>query len=91
MYIAWTLIAGVNDSDDHAQRLGQLLRGQAMHINLIPLNPIDEYAPRAPDDQRTQRFQELLKASSGLPVTLRQKRGIGLVSGVQGKGTGTMR
>ena len=39
VFIAWTLIEGANDSDDHARRLAELLKGMEVHVNLIPLNP----------------------------------------------------
>jgi 23S rRNA (adenine2503-C2)-methyltransferase len=81
VYIAWTLIDGVNDSDDHALRLGALLKGRAMHINLIPLNPIGEYARATSAENRIERFHALLKDASGLPVTVRQKRGIDVNAG----------
>jgi 23S rRNA (adenine2503-C2)-methyltransferase len=81
IYFSWTLIDGVNDSDDHASRLGRLLEGIDAHINLIPLNPIEAYEHIAPGDERTARFHAILRESSGLPVTLRQKRGIDVQAG----------
>jgi 23S rRNA (adenine2503-C2)-methyltransferase len=81
IYFAWTLIHGVNDSDDHAIRLGRLLVGIHAHVNLIPLNPIDDYEHTAPEDERTARFHAILREESGLPVTLRQKRGIDVHAG----------
>ena len=46
--MAWTLIAGTNDSPDHAQRLAALLAGRPVQVNLIPLNPVDGYAGAVP-------------------------------------------
>ena len=38
----YALIRDINDSDRHAYQLVDLLREQSGHVNLIPLNPIDE-------------------------------------------------
>merc|ERR1719350_2200541 len=37
--IEYVLLAGVNDSQDNAHELGQLLRGRQCMVNLIPWNP----------------------------------------------------
>jgi 23S rRNA (adenine2503-C2)-methyltransferase len=42
--IEWCLLAGVNDTDEQADRLGTLLRAHGLlrraHVNVIPYNPI---------------------------------------------------
>ena len=38
--IEYCLLAGVNDSDEHAGALARLLDGFRAHVNLIPYNPI---------------------------------------------------
>jgi 23S rRNA (adenine2503-C2)-methyltransferase len=81
VYIAWTLIDGVNDSDDHAMRLARLVQGMEVHVNLIPLNPIDAYDKTAPGAERTRQFHAILREQSRVPVTLRQKRGIDVGAG----------
>ena len=43
VFIAWTLIGGVNDHPGQAQRLAALLEGMSVHANLIPLNPTDDF------------------------------------------------
>jgi 23S rRNA (adenine2503-C2)-methyltransferase len=40
--IEYCLLAGVNDSDEHAAALGALLSGFRAHVNLIPYNAIGE-------------------------------------------------
>jgi len=80
VFFAWTLIAGVNDSNDHAQRLAALLKGMNAQINLIPLNLTAGFEGRAPADQRVRRFQQIIQAA-GLPVTVRQRRGIDVAAG----------
>lgn len=81
VWIAWTLIAGVNDSDDHAARLAALLKGRDVHVNLIPLNPTEDYDGRPPSEERVAAFQKRLREDSGLPATVRQRRGIDVGAG----------
>lgn len=78
--VAWTLIGGVNDSDDHAQRLARLLGGMQVQVNLIPLNKTEGFDGEPPDDDRVETFQRILQ-ESGLPVTVRQKRGLDVAAG----------
>ena len=80
VFFAWTLIGGVNDDPATAAELGQLLRGMDAHVNLIPLNPTDGYAGQEPAWERVIAFQKVLQ-SNGLPVTVRQKRGIDVDAG----------
>ena len=64
--IEYTLLAGVNDSDDHAEMLADLLEGRRVHVNLIPYNPIGPgvsgtiYA--RPSPQRLGNFLDILRA-----------------------------
>lgn len=79
--IAWTLIEGANDSDDHATRLAQLLKGRQVHVNLIPLNPTEGFDGRPPGDERVLAFQRIVKDIAEIPVTVRQRRGIDVGAG----------
>jgi len=80
VFIAWTLIGGVNDDLLQARRLADLLKGMAVHVNLIPLNPTDGYGGKAPDEKKVDAFQKVL-IDAGLPVTVRQRRGIDVSAG----------
>lgn len=80
VFFAWTLIRDINDSDAHAQRLADLLRGMNAHVNLIPLNPTQEFSGEAPSDERVRAFQEIIQRN-GLPSTVRQRRGIDVAAG----------
>ncbi|HWB07445.1 MAG TPA: 23S rRNA (adenine(2503)-C(2))-methyltransferase RlmN [Verrucomicrobiales bacterium] len=80
VFIAWTLIAGQNDSPEHARRLADLLRGMHVQVNLIPLNPTDGYNARPPDEATIDAFHAVL-LDAGLPVTIRQRRGIDVGAG----------
>jgi 23S rRNA (adenine2503-C2)-methyltransferase len=70
----------VNDSLNHARNLVRLLRGIDAHVNLIPLNPTDEFSGAASVPAAVDQFQSSLRAA-GLPATVRQKRGIDVVAG----------
>ncbi|MDO5538796.1 MAG: 23S rRNA (adenine(2503)-C(2))-methyltransferase RlmN [Eubacteriales bacterium] len=38
----YSLVGGVNDSEQDAERLAALLKGMNCHVNLIPVNPVKE-------------------------------------------------
>ncbi len=80
VFFAWTLIGGVNDTRDHAFRLAELLKGIDAHVNLIPLNATEGYEGEAPDETNVREFQGIIQAS-GLPSTVRQRRGIDVAAG----------
>jgi 23S rRNA (adenine2503-C2)-methyltransferase len=71
----YALIQDVNDSDLHARQLVDLLQGQAGHVNLIPLNPIDEKTYMRPTTPRVNRFNKILQDAS-IPVTVRRDLGL---------------
>jgi len=68
----YAVIDGVNDSDEQADRLAALLKGQPGHVNLIPLNNIEE-SPLKPS-RRVRQFQQRLE-SHGITATVRRKLG----------------
>lgn len=80
VFIAWTLIGGVNDSTDHARRLVELLGGMNVHVNLIPLNPTEDFGGDAPAWEQVVAFQRVLREAD-LPSTVRQRRGIDVGAG----------
>lgn len=76
----YILAKGVNDGDSHAADLIMLLRGMGsdcqplIHVNLIPLNPV-EGAPYQPSDpERVSAFERALK-KSGIGATVRRRMG----------------
>ena len=68
----YAMIDGVNDSDEQADMLVKLLRGQPGHVNLIPLNHVEE-SPLKPS-RRVRQFQQRLE-SQGVTATVRRKLG----------------
>ena len=68
----YAMIDGVNDSDQQADRLASLLKGTPGHVNLIPLNDVEE-SPLKPS-RRVAAFQKRLEIQ-GVTVTVRRKLG----------------
>ncbi len=80
MTFEWALIAGENDTEEQAHRLGELLRGMLGHVNLIPLNPTAGYGGKPSSPERVARFQEIL-SEYGVTSTVRVRRGIDIQAG----------
>jgi 23S rRNA (adenine2503-C2)-methyltransferase len=70
----YVLLAGVNDSDEDADRLPRLLRGIPTKVNLIPWNPFAGPAFARPSAERIRTFQVRLR-QGGLAVYIRTPRG----------------
>lgn len=70
----YSLICGVNDSGECAKQLGQLLRHMLCHVNLIPVNEIDESVHRKSNVKRVNNFAHVLE-SFGIETTVRKKLG----------------
>ncbi|MFH0985824.1 MAG: 23S rRNA (adenine(2503)-C(2))-methyltransferase RlmN [Candidatus Omnitrophota bacterium] len=70
----YTLIAGVNDSEEEIEGISILAKPLRAKINVIPYNPIAEFPHKAPSPEDTEYFCEALKRR-GLHVTLRQTVG----------------
>ncbi len=74
IYFEYTLITGVNDSDDDAQRLSKLLKGLNAHVNIIPLNVVKERNLKGTSRLFAYQFADLLK-SHGVSATVRRTMG----------------
>ena len=70
----YTLIAGINDTKEHAHELGALLKGEQCSVNLIPYNPVEGLLLERPEGQVIETFRAVL-ASYGLVVTWRYTKG----------------
>ena len=81
----YALMAGVNDDLEQARRLGRLLAplrvprsgGHAAHVNLIPYNPTPGTGFSPPSKAAVRRFRDTV-AASGVPVSVRANRGVGI-------------
>jgi len=74
------LIDRVNDSIDDAQDVASILRGLLCHVNLIPLNPVPGSPFKRSAKERVRKFEEMLE-SVGIPVTIRDSRGVEIQAG----------
>ena len=70
----YSLIKGVNDSDEDADSLCRLLKGLNAHINLIPVNPIEERQYRQTEKEAVISFKNKLE-KHGRNVTIRREMG----------------
>ena len=70
----YLLLAGINDTEQNAKELKELLKGLNAYINLIPYNEVQENDYHTSSDENALRFYDLLKKEN-VAVTLRQKRG----------------
>ena len=70
----YAMIRGVNDSEETARLLVRKLRGLPAHVNLIPLNNVEESPLKPSARQTVQKFQSLLE-SQGVPCTVRRTLG----------------
>ena len=68
----YALIDGVNDTPRHAKLLGDKLAGTIAHVNLIPLNHVEE-SPLRPS-RRVAAFQKQLE-ERGITATVRRRLG----------------
>ena len=68
----YAMIDGVNDADWQADLLARHLKGTPGHVNLIPLNNVEE-SPLKPS-RRVAAFQKRLE-SHGITATVRRKLG----------------
>ncbi len=76
----WALIQGVNDSPTDARELASLIKGLLCHVNIIPLNPTIEYEGKPTTRENAEVFKGILE-SSGIPCTIRLRRGIDIRAG----------
>ena len=70
----YILIGGVNDRIKDQNKLIQILQGMECHVNLIPLNPIEEFDHRKPTVESIYRFQNRL-SKANIPTTIRKEMG----------------
>ncbi|CAA0834132.1 Radical SAM superfamily protein [Striga hermonthica] len=73
----YTLLAGVNDTAEHAIDLGKLIHkwGPGYHVNLIPFNPVQGSEYQRPSKKSILGFSTALE-SRKITVTVRQTRGL---------------
>lgn len=70
----YSLIKGINDGEEHAQMLANLLKGKNCHVNLIPVNPVKERNYKRTDTKVAERFKIILEKNR-INVTIRRRMG----------------
>jgi len=70
----YVLLGGVNDGDQNAREVVQLLRGLRAKVNLISWNPGPEIPYTTPNSARVASFQRIL-IDAGIPTFIRKPRG----------------
>ncbi len=70
----YALIDGVNDRPEHGDALAKLLKGMLCHVNLIPLNHVEEKTFHSSSNRTAEQFQHTLQ-QHGIPVTVRRQLG----------------
>lgn len=89
VFVQWTLIEGVNDSERHANELLLFCEGLDVRVNLIPLNPGPDETLRAPPMSHVRAFQKRL-ADAGQRTLVRLPHGQE-VGGACGQLAGSLR
>ena len=72
----YVMLAGVNDTDEHARQLANLINrhGLRAKVNLIPHNPADPLPYRPSGAERVESFKRILE-SKGVHAYVRRPRG----------------
>ena len=70
----YAMINGVNDTPEAARTLLRRLKGLPAHMNLIPLNHVEESPLKPSTRQAVQQFQKILE-DGGIPATVRRTLG----------------
>ena len=72
--IEYVLFKGVNDSDEDAGRLMELLKGLPCMVNVLMFNPFPGAPFERPDEERVYAFRNLL-LNHGFVAVVRNSRG----------------
>ena len=70
----YSLVHGVNDTQEDAEELIGILKSRNCHLNLIPVNPIKERDFQQPSRKNALNFKNKLE-KSGINVTIRREMG----------------
>lgn len=70
----YSLVADINDNVSEAKKLSELLKGMNCHVNLIPVNPVEERSFQRSKQKAVQQFRDFL-AGRGIQATIRREMG----------------
>ena len=74
IHFEYAMIDGVNDSEAAAKELLRRLKGLPAHVNLIPLNHVEESPLKPSSRKAVARFQQILE-DGGVTATVRRTLG----------------
>ncbi len=74
IHFEYAMIQGVNDTREHAKELLALLKGLPAHVNLIPLNHVEESPLKPSTKENVAAFQKILE-DGGVAATVRRTLG----------------
>jgi len=70
----YAMISGINDSLENAKELGNRIQGILCHVNLIPVNKIEERQYTKSTEEQINLFKAQLERM-GIPTTVRRELG----------------
>ena len=74
IHFEYAMIDGVNDQQIHAKELLQRLKGLPAHVNMIPLNHVEESPLKPSSKAAVAKFQKILE-DGGVTATVRRTLG----------------
>ena len=74
IHFEYAMIDGVNDSEENARELLRLLKGLPAHVNMIPLNHVEESPLKPSSKAAVAAFQKILE-DGGVTATVRRTLG----------------
>ena len=74
IHFEYAMIDGVNDREQDAKELLRRLKGLPAHVNMIPLNRVEESPLKPSSRKAVARFQEILE-KGGVTATVRRTLG----------------
>ena len=74
IHFEYAMIDGVNDSEEAARELLRRLKGLPAHVNMIPLNHVEESPLKPSSRKAVARFQKILE-DGGVTATVRRTLG----------------
>ena len=74
IHFEYAMIDGVNDQEAHAKELLRRLKGLPAHVNMIPLNHVEESPLKPSSKAAVARFQKILE-DGGVTATVRRTLG----------------
>ena len=74
IHFEYAMIDGVNDSEENAKELLRRLKGLPAHVNMIPLNHVEESPLKPSNRSAVAKFQKILE-DGGVTATVRRTLG----------------